>query len=377
MKHVVYYEPNYDTTRPNLWQLRGRYKYPSILGELRRHARITVLMHETPPRTDPHREALEQDYGVEFVRFRGPNDPGPRRGDRLAASLMNELERLQATVVSNLNGRSITYCYAAARAAGAVRARYVMRVGGDDLATKAHVYEKQGKAFVGTGHHFELIQQERLAVEMADAVIAMTMRERARLTSIATNAEKIEVCYRGVDLDVFSVAHARRAPCRRFLFIGRKSAEKGYDLLEMAARQLYDERQDIRFTFAGTFEPGEEQNREYIGYVAFDELHKVYGAHDAVIICSRTEGFPQVVMEAMSMGLPCIMSRHLFEWDFEDCETGLFCECSADDLASKIRLLADDDSLYEALSEKSMAHAQLNFAQDSMRRKYHSILLGA
>lgn len=376
MNHVVYYEPNYETTQPNLWQLRGRYKYPSILGDLCKQARITVLMHTTPPRADPYRKSLEQDYGVEFALLPRQNASGPRRGDRLAVALKNKLEKLKPTVVSNLNGRAIVYCYASACAAAAVGARYVMRVGGDDLATKAHVYGQPGRDFLKTNVYFEVMQQERLAIEMADAVIAMSIRERARLASIAWAPEKVEVCYRGVDSTVFFTHDALRAPCRRILFIGRRNEGKGYDLLEEAARKLYLERPDLRFTFAGTFERSEEQNRTYIGYVLFDELRKVYAAHDAVIVCSRTEGFPQVLMEAMSMGLPCIVSRHLFEQDLEDRETALFCEYDADDLAEKIRRLADDSSLFEALSKKCLAHAQTTFSQDLMRQKYLSLLLG-
>lgn len=376
MKHVVYYEPDYDTSQPNLWQLRGHYKYPSILGNLCSTARITMLMHRVPPADDPHRRTLEREHGVEFRVLRHENTPGARRAERLAIGLRETLARLQPDIVSNLNGRSVVYCFASALAAAALGCRYVMRVGGDDLTTKAHVYTKRGQAFLGTKLYVELMRQERLAVDMADGIIAMTRREKARLAAIARDANKIAVCYRGVDPRVFFVDAPRQGPCRRFLFIGRKSAEKGYDLLEEAARRLHAEGCDVEFTFAGTFKPKAVENRRYVGYVKYADLPALYAAHDALIMCSRTEGFPQVIMEAMGMGLPCIMSRHLFDLDFEEGETALFCDSEAGHVADRIRRLRDDAALYRHLSMHSLTYAHAEFSQDALRERYQRVLLG-
>jgi len=376
MTHILYYEPDYDISFPNLWQLRGQYKYPSILSDLYKSARITILMHTIPPRTDPYRRILEEEYGVKFIVFHTTNTNCSNRGEYLAESLARVIMKLKVTVLSNLNGRSIIYCYASARAAELNGIRYVMRIGGDDLATKSHFYEKKGIAFLGTRQHFELIQYERIALEIADTVIAMTKREKARLELITTNKKKIEVCYRGVDLNVFKATIAKSGVCRRFLFVGRKSFEKGYDILESAAKQLHIEKLDINFTFAGTFEADEVENRTYLGYVNYEDLPELYKKHDALIVCSRTEGFPQVVMEAMSMGLPCIMTRHIFEKDFEDHDTALFCDNDANDLARKIRMLAGDSDLFKKLSTKALAHAQLNFSSELMCKNYQMVLLG-
>ncbi len=376
MRHIAYYEPCYNDGQPNLWQLRGQYKYPSILGDLRHQARLTILMHQTPPANDPLRIRLEQDFGVRFTKIAAPNNPGPGRGDRLAKVLVPELKRIGADIVSNLNGRTLTYCYASAIAAKQIGIRYVMRVGGDDLTTKAHVFESADRSFAGSPQYYQLMQEERLATELSDDVIVMTQREKARLACIAEAPDKIHVCYRGVDQSAFN-GTARTGPCRKFLFIGRRSAEKGYDILEAAAREVYALDRSVTFTFAGTFDKAEEDNRNYIGYVNFKDLPALYAEHDAVIVCSRTEGFPQVLMEAMSMGLPCIMSRHLFQKDFVEEQNALFTNIDPTDLVANILRLTDQNSgFYEALSARTLAHAREHFDEGRLVRRYHSIVLG-
>lgn len=376
MRHIVYYEPCYDNKHPNLWRLRGQYKYPSILGNLKDHARITIVMHTPPPSADKLRRRLEDNHGVEFVALPPAKNVRTGRGEYLARILVPELRRLSADVVSNLNGRTVTFCYAAGLAAKQIGCRYVMRVGGDDLTTKAHVYEQTGRPFAGTSVYHSLMLEERVATELADAVIVMTERERARVARIAHEPEKITVCYRGVDQSFFSAQGPRTGPCRRFLFVGRKSPEKGYDILETAARIIQGRHPDVRFTFAGTFTKGSEDNRDYVGYVDFKDLPKLYAENDAVIVCSRTEGFPQVLMEAMSMGLPCIMSRHLFEKDFIEGHNAMFATVNPDDLVDKIERLIDPSTgLYQELSASTLAYAKENFDEQKLLARYHSIML--
>ena len=374
-KHIVYYEPDYSMEAPNLWQLRGKYKYPSIIGDLHKSARITILMHDLPGKRDPHRLDLENKLGVEFAKVGYSKPTLPEGAEHLVGVLGTVFEKLKPDVVSNLNGRTVTYCYASGIAAREFGARYVMRVGGDDLATKSSVSEARGEPFMGTWSYQHYVAQERMAAEVAERIVVMTERERARLARFTRQPDKIAVCYRGVDQEVFRSEGPRRAPCRRFLFIGRRSAEKGYDICEAAARLIHAERRDVTITFAGTFDKTVEDNRKYIGYVPVDALPDLYREHDALIVCSRTEGFPQVVMEAMSMGLPCILSRHLFSLDFTDRQTALLCDAEARSLTAAIRELCSDEAFYNALAQSSWSHARSNFSARAMNDLYRQVML--
>jgi glycosyltransferase involved in cell wall biosynthesis len=373
--HVVYYEPDYSIEKPNLWQLRGQYKYPSIIGDLHRNAQISILMHTLPPRRDRFRRQLEADFGVNFVRIERIVSKLPQGLDALRKALSRALGRISPTVLSNLNGRTISYSCASALAARDLGIRYVARIGGDDLATKASVAASRGEPFMGTWRYQLYLSQERLAAELADCIIVMTKREKARLSRIISDPQKIVVCYRGIDPMKFQALSARKAPCRRFLFVGRRSPEKGYDICEAVARRVWAENRQISFTFAGTFDKAVEENRQYVGFVPVDELSELYSAHDALIVCSRSEGLPQVVMEAMSMGLPCILSRHLFEHDFVDGTNALLRNADVESMTAAVFQLAADDHRFEELAKRALRHATENFSAAAMNSLYRRIML--
>lgn len=375
--HIVYYEPDYSNSAPNLWQLRGRYKYPSIVGDLSRTAQMSMLMHTLPPRKDPIRRHLEGSLGLRFFRFKKGVSFLPESADVLARHLAEELERLKPSVVSNLNGRTISYCYASALAAQSLGVRYVMRVGGDDLGTKVSVAAAGNEPFQGTWRYHLYLLQERVAAELAADIIVMTRKEGARLARIVRKPDKIHVCYRGVDQTKFAAAGPKAGPCRRILFIGRRSAEKGYDICEAVARRIWADRQDIRFTFAGTFDKSVEENRDYIGFVGVDDLPKLYAQHDALIVCSRSEGFPQVVMEAMSMGLPCILSKHLFDVDFTDGDTAMLSDATPEAMTRAVLTLANDNERFQTLARRALDYALTNFSATAMNDLYKSIMVGS
>ena len=335
-----------------------------------------MLMSRLPPQTDPHRVMLERDFGVEFVRLVSSEAYHAKFEQHLRNDLTRALRDLKPTVISNLNGRGIGFCYASAMAANALGLYYVWRIGGNDLESRGEKAERLLKPYWGTQHYFDSLVQERLTAHLADRIIVMSQRERLRLASMTIGCENLHVCVRGVDQNYFRPPDDRAfESCKRFLFIGRRSLEKGYDILENAMEQLADSHADLTATFAGTFESKELGNRRYVGFVEYADLPALYNSHDALIVCSRSEGFPQVIMEAMSCGLPCILTRSLFENEFGDDEGCLMIDPSPEALAAVMARLAGDGKLYQRLVRQSLAVAKQRFSMDANRPRYHDILL--
>jgi glycosyltransferase involved in cell wall biosynthesis len=118
--------------------------------------------------------------------------------------------------------------------------------------------------------------------------------------------------------------HGARNRPTRLLYVGRISPEKGLEVLLDAMDLLISEisPRPVSLTIAGADFYGSSYGEElrarvvtssiadfvtFTGYVPFGAaLFELYDSHDIVILPSFTEGFPQVLFEAMARGVPII-----------------------------------------------------------------------
>ena len=106
-----------------------------------------------------------------------------------------------------------------------------------------------------------------------------------------------------------------------FLFVGRIVGDKGINELVEAFCRLYEERPEVRLNLVGFFEenldPVSEETHRMIeenpniimaGERTGDDLVRSYAEADCFVFPSYREGFPNTVLEAGAMGLPCIVT---------------------------------------------------------------------
>lgn len=106
-----------------------------------------------------------------------------------------------------------------------------------------------------------------------------------------------------------------------FIFVGRIVGDKGINELIEAFVLLHRKYSDVRLILVGNFEdeldPLESETKriinessfiEYVGPQYGDALISYYAASDCFVFPSYREGFPNTVMEAGAMGLPCIVT---------------------------------------------------------------------
>jgi len=99
---------------------------------------------------------------------------------------------------------------------------------------------------------------------------------------------------------------------KRFLFIGSINQEKGIDILCQSAHQLSKEYLiDIYGTLEAPFslEYFQNQRVNYRGLLRADEVINVIRTYDVLILPSFREGYPGVIIEAFSIGMPVIATR--------------------------------------------------------------------
>jgi glycosyltransferase involved in cell wall biosynthesis len=156
---------------------------------------------------------------------------------------------------------------------------------------------------------------ERVGLRYAAAVIVTTEALRARA---ARFARRIEMIPNGVDTCRFAppVREEGRAAPHQVLYVGRLSREKNLSALIQAAASFRG-RIPLRLVLVGDGPLRESLAAEardagvaidFPGVVDQRALPKAYAAADAFVLASFTEGHPKVLLEAMSMGLPCVAS---------------------------------------------------------------------
>jgi glycosyltransferase involved in cell wall biosynthesis len=102
--------------------------------------------------------------------------------------------------------------------------------------------------------------------------------------------------------------------------VGRYDYLKGYDLL-ISSASIFSEHYKGKFAFICVGKGVDEQNLELMEILSSVDLQKrfilmgersnleaIYSAMDFYCLSSRSEGFPNVVAEAMLCGLPCVVT---------------------------------------------------------------------
>ena len=136
----------------------------------------------------------------------------------------------------------------------------------------------------------------------------------------------------GIDMDKFSVSNVECSDSKlktqnskpntfTFLFVGRIVRDKGINELVAAFDKLNRKYPETRLVLVGRFEDNldpisqdarsiieKNEHIEAVGAQYGDDLLACYAAADCFVFPSYREGFPNTVLEAGAMGLPCIVT---------------------------------------------------------------------
>lgn len=163
----------------------------------------------------------------------------------------------------------------------------------------------------------------------------------------------------GIDLsyfdrtpEVMEQAHLlQQDTCVTFCFVGRMVKDKGINELISAFDRLYKTNFSVRLLLIGPFEeqldPVLPQTKEYILHhpaIQFlgwqSDIRPFLAAADVFVFPSYREGFPNVVIQAGAMGLPCIVT------DINGCNEIIIHEVNGLIIPSH-----DSSALYEAMEQ--------------------------
>lgn len=125
----------------------------------------------------------------------------------------------------------------------------------------------------------------------------------------------------GIDLNYFDPSkYPMHDPSTfTFVFVGRLVADKGINELTEAFNWLHAEHKNVKLLLVGPYEKDLdplsddaleiiENNEAVIAVGEQSDVRPYYAQADALVFPSYREGFPNVVLEAGAMGLPCIVT---------------------------------------------------------------------
>lgn len=206
--------------------------------------------------------------------------------------------------------------------------------------------------------------------KQADRVIALTEDERERLEQGGVPEARLRVLGHGVnvrgggDATRFRARHGLKGPI--VLFLGRKTEQKGYDLLLEAARHLHRRRPDVHVVLAGPpgadgdGRPRERGRRIHdLGVLSDEEREDAYAACDVFCVPSAAEAYGLVYLEAWAYGKPVVaLEIPTLRELIGSTGGGLLTERDPAAVADAIRTLVADDALRERLGRTGRSVAR-------------------
>jgi glycosyltransferase involved in cell wall biosynthesis len=195
----------------------------------------------------------------------------------------------------------------------------------------------------------------------ASCLHALTRPEVGHLRALAP-ATPIALVPNGVDLAPFEDLPPREAFDRRFpecagkflvLFFSRLHAKKGLDLLASALGVLAGDRPDLHLVIAGNddgarspFEQhvtalGRADRVTFLGHASGPLARAAWGAADAFVLPSYSEGFSMSILEALAARLPALVTTACHFPELEARCAAITVEPNAADVTSGLRKLLE------------------------------------
>jgi len=226
---------------------------------------------------------------------------------------------------------------------------------------------------------------QRLAYRCATKVIANSRASAEQLRAEGVPQRKIAIVQNGLDF----TAYAPRTPrpsVRNIVVVGNLRWLKGHDVLIDAAVEILRRAPDARFELIG--EGPERQaltalaaNRGIAHAIRFaghsDDVPGRLADADLFVLPSRTESFPNAILEAMAAGLPVVASAvgGILEL-IEDGRTGwLVPPGDAPALASRVLHAMAEPEAAATIGEAARADALARFSFDRMVAGFDDIYL--
>jgi len=195
--------------------------------------------------------------------------------------------------------------------------------------------------------------------------------------------ERIQVIENCVDIPP-SIPKKTVARELKIIYVGRDSVEKRVHLIGKIAALVKERGIPASFTLVGDIQPSSAEGGCRLTGEILDhnEMNRLYGEADLLLLTSSREGFPLVIMEAMAHGVVPVstavggISRHIQHgkngWLVDNLDNEQFI---VENFCSILAWVAADRQLLEKISRTAYEYAAANFSPALFCRSYRQLLL--
>jgi len=223
----------------------------------------------------------------------------------------------------------------------------------------------------------------RLTIVSSDIVASVSQRDSKLLSMLFSIPQnRIRHVPNAIDIELFKPAsNERNSEVRNLLFVGDLERWKGIDTL-MQWITLWDGHNshelNVRFVGQGSYysrlldlqerllRRNDNAKIEVVGQRPHREIPALMQEASALILPTRWEGMPTVVLEAMASGIPVISTRvGDIPSLIEDMKTGLLIDRSFDSFRNSIRTVFEDRRKIREIirNARSVAESRFSFSR--------------
>ena len=268
-----------------------------------------------------------------------------------------------------------------------LRRRCIVIVTGSGTASVLSIYRQSHGRLVASVLSSLVSLAEKSVYELADVLVVYSFGQ-AKSQDLARWSGKVRIAREHfVDPGVFRVRQPYNQRDQIMGFIGRFSNEKGILELANAIPETLRARPNLRYVLCGdgllTAEVLNLLSTEIrqgsvrlVGWVPQNELSAYLNTFTLLVIPSRTEGLPNVLLEAMASGTPVLVARVGAIPDIvEDEENGfLLGSTSPDSIGNAILRLLKDPTMLAKVSSTALEYVGDKFTLERTRSQWKALL---
>ena len=223
------------------------------------------------------------------------------------------------------------------------------------------------------------IERSKEEIKMADYLLAASAFTKESLIWCGVSEEKIILIPYGIDTRPTNPHDYRINDRLRLIYVGYADYTKGIHYLLEAIKDLDNVELDIYGVVnpkSKIYNTGSQMpNVHFHGFVSKEELNKAYGEADVFVFPSLIDGFGMVILEAMSQGLPVIVTENCAGHDVvEDNTDGFVIKAfGSDSLKDKIRFFCENRDAVKKMGCHAY-QSSLRFSKESYERRLLEVI---